>query len=144
MDNAEQTIFDWTQASLDPWEMAWPGDFRLGPDGTTTGWMACCGTRSPTAMWCTTGSSAHCAAPRTRGGEIKDPHRNLGRAIVISLIICVVVYLLVAWAVGSTLTINRIVAAKTYSLAEAARPAFSTGTSCSSIRRRSFGSVVRT
>jgi len=57
------------------------------------------------------------------GGEVEDPHRNVGRAIVISLAICVVVYLLVAWAVGSTLTVQEIVDAKNYSLAEAARPA---------------------
>lgn len=58
------------------------------------------------------------------GGEVEDPHRNVGRAIVISLAVCVVVYLLVAYAVGSTLTIPQIVDAKDYSLAEAARPAF--------------------
>jgi amino acid transporter len=57
------------------------------------------------------------------GGEVEDPHRNVGRAIVISLAVCVVVYLLVAWAVGSTLTIEQIVEARDYSLAEAARPA---------------------
>ncbi len=58
------------------------------------------------------------------GDEVEDPHRNVGRSIVISLVICVVVYLLVSWAVGSTLTISEIVAARDYSLAEAARPAF--------------------
>ncbi len=58
------------------------------------------------------------------GDEVEDPHRNVGRAIVISLAICVVVYLLVSWAVGSTLTISEIVDARDYSLAEAARPAF--------------------
>lgn len=58
------------------------------------------------------------------GDEVEDPHRNVGRAIVISLFICVVVYLLVSWAVGSTLTISEIVDARDYSLAEAARPAF--------------------
>ncbi len=60
----------------------------------------------------------------TSGDEVADPQRNVGRAIVISLAICVVVYLLVAWAVGSTLTIAEIVDARDYSLAEAARPAF--------------------
>lgn len=60
----------------------------------------------------------------TSGDEVKDPQRNVGRSIVISLVICVVVYLLVAWAVGSTLTIPEIIAARDYSLAEAARPAF--------------------
>jgi len=57
------------------------------------------------------------------GGEVKDPHRNVGRAIVISIAGCVVIYLLVAFGVGSSLTIEQIVAARDYSLAEAARPA---------------------
>lgn len=57
------------------------------------------------------------------GGEITDPHHNVGRTIMISIAICVVVYLLVAFAVGSSLTIDQIVAAKDYSLAEAAAPA---------------------
>mgnify|MGYP003670196162 CR=1 FL=1 len=57
------------------------------------------------------------------GGEITDPHRNVGRAIMISIALCVLVYLLVAFGVGSSLTIDRIVAARDYSLAEAAEPA---------------------
>ena len=57
------------------------------------------------------------------GSEITDPHRNVGRAIMISILICVIVYLLVAFAVGSSLSIEEIVAAKDYSLAEAAEPA---------------------
>lgn len=58
------------------------------------------------------------------GGEVRDPHRNIGRAIVISLLVCVVVYMLVAFAVGSSLSIPEIVGARDYSLAEASRPAF--------------------
>ncbi len=54
----------------------------------------------------------------------RDPHRNVGRAIAISLAVCVVVYLLVAYAVGSTLTITEVVDANDYSLAEAAWPVF--------------------
>jgi len=57
------------------------------------------------------------------GAEITDPHRNVGRTIMISIAICTVVYLLVAFAVGSNLSIDQIVAAKDYSLAEAASPA---------------------
>ena len=57
------------------------------------------------------------------GGEIVDPHRNVGRTIMISIAICVVTYLLVAFAVGSSLTIGQIVEARDYSLAAAARPA---------------------
>ena len=58
------------------------------------------------------------------GGEITNPHKNVGRAIIISLLICTVVYFLVAIAVNSSLSIPEIVNAKDYSLAEAARPAF--------------------
>ncbi|MFV1878073.1 APC family permease [Nioella sp.] len=57
------------------------------------------------------------------GSEITEPHRNVGRAIVLSIGICVAVYLLVAFGVGSSLTIDEIVAARDYSLAEAAEPA---------------------
>ena len=56
------------------------------------------------------------------GSEIVDPHRNVGRAIILSIAICVVVYLLVALAVSASLDIGQIVAAKDYALAEAARP----------------------
>ncbi|MEL7706169.1 APC family permease [Citromicrobium bathyomarinum] len=57
------------------------------------------------------------------GGEIEDPHRNVGRTIMISIAICVVTYLLVAVAVGSSLSIAEIVEARDYSLAAAAGPA---------------------
>ena len=58
------------------------------------------------------------------GGEIVDPHKNVGRAIMISIALCLVLYMLVTLAVGENLTINEIVKAKDYALAEAARPAF--------------------
>jgi len=58
------------------------------------------------------------------GAEITEPKRNVGRAIIWSIAICVVVYLLVAFAVGSSLTLPEIVEAQDFSLAEAARPAF--------------------
>ena len=57
------------------------------------------------------------------GAEVTNPHRNVGRAILLSISICVVVYLLVAFAVGSSLTLEEIVAAKDYALAEATQPA---------------------
>jgi amino acid transporter len=57
------------------------------------------------------------------GGEITDPHRNVGRTIMLSIAICVVVYLLVAFGVGASLTIDEIIAARDYSLAQAAEPA---------------------
>lgn len=58
------------------------------------------------------------------GGEVKNPHKNVGRAIIASLLICVVVYLLVVFAVASTLSLDRIIQSKNFALAEAARPAF--------------------
>lgn len=58
------------------------------------------------------------------GDEITEPKKNVGRSIIISLLICTVVYFLVAYAVNSSLTIFEIIKAKDYSLAEAAKPAF--------------------
>jgi len=57
------------------------------------------------------------------GSEIIDPHRNVGRAIIISIGICFVVYILVALAVASNLGLSEIISAKDFALAEAARPA---------------------
>lgn len=58
------------------------------------------------------------------GAEIKEPRKNVSRAIVISLLICAVVYALVSLAVASNLDVDEIIRAKDYALAEAARPAF--------------------
>ncbi len=58
------------------------------------------------------------------GGELKEAKKNVGRAIVFSISICVVLYVSVALAVGANLSIEEIVSAKDYSLAEASRPAF--------------------
>lgn len=57
------------------------------------------------------------------GSELKDPHRNLGRAIMISIALCVVIYALVGFAVSSNLSLQEIIATRNYSLAAAARPA---------------------
>lgn len=57
------------------------------------------------------------------GGEIVNPRKNLGRAIIISLAICLVVYLAVSFAVASSLTLDQLMAARDYALAAAARPA---------------------
>ncbi len=57
------------------------------------------------------------------GDEVTEPEKNVGRAIIISLAICLVVYLAVCFAVASSLTLDELIAAKDYSLAEAARPA---------------------
>lgn len=58
------------------------------------------------------------------GGELQDASRNVGRAIILSLGICTLLYVLVALAVGANLSIDEIVKARDYSLAEASRPAF--------------------
>ncbi|WP_066175783.1 APC family permease [Bacillus marinisedimentorum] len=62
------------------------------------------------------------------GAEITKPKKNVGRAIAFSILISLIVYLLLAWAVSSNLSITETIEAKNYALAEAARPAFgSTG-----------------
>ena len=58
------------------------------------------------------------------GSEIINPHRNVGRAIIISIVICVVVYFMVAMAVAGNLTLPEIIKARDFALAQAARPAF--------------------
>ena len=57
------------------------------------------------------------------GSELKDPHRNVGRAIMISIALCVVIYTLVGFSVASNLSIQEIIKTRDYSLAAAARPA---------------------
>lgn len=57
------------------------------------------------------------------GSEVKDPERNVGRAIIISIVACVVIYALVGLAVASNLSLDEIVRTQDYSLAAAARPA---------------------
>lgn len=57
------------------------------------------------------------------GDELVEPKKNVGRAIVITLAVCVVTYSLVAMAVVGSLGLDEIVQAKDYVLAEAARPA---------------------
>lgn len=57
------------------------------------------------------------------GGELVNAKKNVGRAIMISIGVCVLLYLLVAFAVQGNLELGEIIAAKNYSLAQAARPA---------------------
>jgi len=99
----------------------WAGGFvfeptnNAGQDSTITGFVASVALSILAYKGFTTITNS--------GAEIVDPHRNIGRAIIISIALCVVVYLLVAFAVGSSISIGSIVAAKDYALAEAARPA---------------------
>jgi amino acid transporter len=57
------------------------------------------------------------------GSELKNPHRNVGRSIVISILLCIVIYALVGFAVSSNLSLEEIIETRNYSLAAAARPA---------------------
>ena len=56
------------------------------------------------------------------GAEIVEPHRNVGKAIIISITILTALYLLIALAVSNSLSVPEIVAAKDYALAAAASP----------------------
>ncbi|MEX2132207.1 MAG: APC family permease [Pseudohongiellaceae bacterium] len=57
------------------------------------------------------------------GSEVQDPHHNVGRAIIISIAACVVIYTLVGFAVASNLSLAEIIETRDYSLAAASRPA---------------------
>lgn len=58
------------------------------------------------------------------GSEVINPNKNVGRAIIVSIVISLLVYVLLAWAVSSNLSLENIIKSKDYALAEAARPAF--------------------
>lgn len=58
------------------------------------------------------------------GSELIEPNKNVGRAIIISIGICIVIYMLVAFAVSANLSLTEIIRSKDFALAEAARPAF--------------------
>ena len=57
------------------------------------------------------------------GSELKNPNKNVGRAIIISIVLCVVIYALVGFAISSNLSLEEIIETQNYSLAAAARPA---------------------
>lgn len=56
------------------------------------------------------------------GSELQHPRRNVGRAITISITLCIVIYTLVGFVVSSNLTLGEIIATRDYSLAAAAKP----------------------
>lgn len=59
-----------------------------------------------------------------QGGDLVDPRRNLGRSIILSVLICTVIYSVLALSVASSLDTAAIVEAKDYALAAAAEPVF--------------------
>src|SRR5690625_2116965 len=60
------------------------------------------------------------------GSEIIEPKKNIGRAITISISICAALYIMMTWGLTSSLSVPEIIAARDYSLAEAARPVLGT------------------
>ncbi len=59
-----------------------------------------------------------------QGGDIANPHKNIGRSIIISILICTIIYVVLALSVAGGLTVPQIIAAKDYALAAAAKPVF--------------------
>ena len=58
-----------------------------------------------------------------QGEEIEKPKKNIARAITLSIVISLAVYLLIAWAVSTNLSLAEIINQKDYALAAAAEPA---------------------
>lgn len=59
-----------------------------------------------------------------QGGDIKKPKKNIGRSIIISLVLCTVIYLLLTVSVTGSLSVPEILKARDYALARAAEPLF--------------------
>ena len=59
-----------------------------------------------------------------QGGDIINPHKNVGRSIILSIAVCTVIYVILALSVAGALSIPEIIAAKDYALAAAAKPVF--------------------
>lgn len=59
-----------------------------------------------------------------QGGDIINPYKNVGRSIIISIVICTVIYVTLALSVAGGLSIQEIIDAKDYALAAAAKPIF--------------------
>ncbi len=59
-----------------------------------------------------------------QGDDIENPHKNVGRSIIISIVICTLIYVALALSVAGGLSIPEIIEAKDYALAAAAKPVF--------------------
>ncbi|WP_456462141.1 APC family permease [Lutibacter sp.] len=59
-----------------------------------------------------------------QGGDIENPHKNIGKSIIISILICTFIYVTLALSVAGGLSIADIIKAKDYALAAAAKPVF--------------------
>ncbi|MGY2747769.1 APC family permease [Arthrobacter sp. UYCu723] len=59
-----------------------------------------------------------------QGGDIREPKKNIGRSIIISLAVCTVIYLLLTVSVVGSLSVPQIIESRDYALARAAEPLF--------------------
>lgn len=59
-----------------------------------------------------------------QGDDVQEPKKNIARSIVISLLICTVLYLLITVSVESSIGAKGAVDARDYALAQAAEPLF--------------------
>ncbi|GAA1949084.1 APC family permease [Microbacterium aquimaris] len=59
-----------------------------------------------------------------QGADLRDPEKNIGRSIIVSILICAVLYLLITLSVKSSIGAEGARQAQDYSLAEAAEPLF--------------------
>jgi amino acid transporter len=59
-----------------------------------------------------------------QGDDIENPHKNIGRSIIISVVICTLIYVALALSVAGGLSVSEIIKAKDYALAVAAEPVF--------------------
>ncbi|QTE23718.1 APC family permease [Polaribacter cellanae] len=59
-----------------------------------------------------------------QGDDIKNPHKNVGRSIIISIAVCTIIYVILALSVAGSLSVEEIIVAKDYALAASAKPLF--------------------
>lgn len=59
-----------------------------------------------------------------QGGDIENPHKNVGKSIIYSIVISTFIYVILALSVAGGLNIEEIIKAKDYALAAAAKPVF--------------------
>ncbi len=59
-----------------------------------------------------------------QGDDIEDPKKNIARSIVISLILCTVLYVLITVSVESSIGARGAIEARNYAIAQAAEPLF--------------------
>ncbi|WP_187393369.1 APC family permease [Arthrobacter echini] len=59
-----------------------------------------------------------------QGDDVREPNKNIGRSITISILLCAVLYFLLTVAVAGSLSVSEIIESRDYALAAAAEPLF--------------------